>query len=103
MAESGSPAQVSPEAPAGDDGAAEETRRIGRDEVVDAHWVDNGPGWVGVLLRDAETVLGLATKLTCDPQHRGLYRHAAMAPTLASAPATGLRPHSAIAVTALRG
>ena len=32
---------------------------IGRDEVVDAHWVDNGPGWVGVLLRDAETVLGL--------------------------------------------
>jgi PhzF family phenazine biosynthesis protein len=29
------------------------------DDVVDAAWVDNGPGWVGLLLRDAETVLGL--------------------------------------------
>jgi PhzF family phenazine biosynthesis protein len=29
------------------------------DEVVDSAWVDNGPGWVGLLLRDAETVLGL--------------------------------------------
>src|SRR3954451_14437900 len=25
---------------------------IGRDDVVDARWVDNGPGWVGVLLGD---------------------------------------------------
>ncbi len=30
-----------------------------RDDVVDAKWVDNGPGWVGVLLRDARTVLAL--------------------------------------------
>ncbi|WP_136611747.1 PhzF family phenazine biosynthesis protein [Sinomonas albida] len=29
------------------------------DVVVDAAWVDNGPGWVGLLLRDAETVLRL--------------------------------------------
>ena len=29
------------------------------DDVVDAAWVDNGPGWVGLLLHDAETVLGL--------------------------------------------
>jgi PhzF family phenazine biosynthesis protein len=29
------------------------------DDVVDAHWVDNGPGWIGVLLRDAATVLAL--------------------------------------------
>ncbi|MGT2462712.1 PhzF family phenazine biosynthesis protein [Sinomonas atrocyanea] len=29
------------------------------EEVVDAAWVDNGPGWVGLLLRDADTVLGL--------------------------------------------
>jgi len=29
------------------------------DEVVDARWIDNGPGWVGVLLRDAEAVLGV--------------------------------------------
>lgn len=33
--------------------------RITRDEMVDAAWVDNGPGWVGVLLRDAEAVLAL--------------------------------------------
>ena len=32
---------------------------IGRDDVVDAAWVDNGPGWVGVLLRDAAAVLAL--------------------------------------------
>jgi PhzF family phenazine biosynthesis protein len=29
------------------------------DDVVDAAWVDNGPGWVGLLLRDADTVLAL--------------------------------------------
>ncbi|MDQ4501447.1 PhzF family phenazine biosynthesis protein [Sinomonas sp. ASV322] len=32
---------------------------LGADDVVDAAWVDNGPGWVGLLLHDAETVLGL--------------------------------------------
>lgn len=32
---------------------------IGRDDVVAANWVDNGPGWLGVLLRDAETVRAL--------------------------------------------
>jgi PhzF family phenazine biosynthesis protein len=30
---------------------------IGLADIVDAQWVDNGPGWVGVLLRDAEAVL----------------------------------------------
>jgi PhzF family phenazine biosynthesis protein len=34
------------------------------EEVVAARWVDNGPGWVGVLLRDAETVLGLEPDFT---------------------------------------
>jgi len=29
------------------------------DDVVDAAWVDNGPGWMGLLLRDAEQVLAL--------------------------------------------
>ncbi|PWD51052.1 phenazine biosynthesis protein PhzF [Serinibacter arcticus] len=29
------------------------------DEVVEARWIDNGPGWVGVLLRDAAAVLAL--------------------------------------------
>ncbi|GGC80550.1 phenazine biosynthesis protein PhzF [Tersicoccus solisilvae] len=33
--------------------------RIDAGEVVAARWVDNGPGWLGVLLRDAATVRGL--------------------------------------------
>lgn len=27
--------------------------------ILDTNWIDNGPGWVGVLLSDAQTVLGL--------------------------------------------
>ena len=45
-------------------GAAERTELAARlgiaeTDIVDAAWVDNGPGWVGVLLRDAEAVLRL--------------------------------------------
>ncbi|HTN25182.1 MAG TPA: PhzF family phenazine biosynthesis protein [Solirubrobacteraceae bacterium] len=32
---------------------------IERAEIVDAQWADNGPGWVAVLLADAEAVLAL--------------------------------------------
>ena len=32
-------------------------------DVVDAAWVDNGPGWVALLLSDADTVLGLRPDL----------------------------------------
>jgi PhzF family phenazine biosynthesis protein len=32
---------------------------IARDGIVDAQWADNGPGWVAVLLEDAEAVLEL--------------------------------------------
>ena len=32
---------------------------IDRNEIVDAQWADNGPGWVAVLLADAEAVLAL--------------------------------------------
>jgi PhzF family phenazine biosynthesis protein len=32
---------------------------IGRSDIVDAQWVDNGPGWVAVLLPTAEAVLAL--------------------------------------------
>jgi PhzF family phenazine biosynthesis protein len=32
---------------------------IARDEIVAAQWVDNGPGWVAALLRDADAVLAL--------------------------------------------
>lgn len=40
-------------------------RALGVDveDVVDSQWVDNGPGWVAVLLRDAASVLAL------DPDH----------------------------------
>lgn len=34
--------------------------RIDRDDIMDAAWCDNGPGWVAVLLRTAEAVLALA-------------------------------------------
>lgn len=32
---------------------------ISRDEILDAEWVDNGPGWVAVLLESADAVLAL--------------------------------------------
>ena len=32
---------------------------VSRTDIVDAKWVDNGPGWVGVLLHDAHDVLEL--------------------------------------------
>jgi PhzF family phenazine biosynthesis protein len=32
---------------------------IARGEIVDAQWADNGPGWVAVLLADADAVLAL--------------------------------------------
>ena len=36
-----------------------EILRIGRDEIVDLQWADNGPGWVAVLLASADAVLAL--------------------------------------------
>jgi PhzF family phenazine biosynthesis protein len=33
--------------------------RLDTDDVVDAQWADNGPGWVALLLTDADTVLAL--------------------------------------------
>ena len=32
---------------------------IPRSEIIDSQWVDNGPGWVGVMLKDAAAVLAL--------------------------------------------
>lgn len=32
---------------------------ISRDEIIEAEWADNGPGWVGVILKDAKAVLAL--------------------------------------------
>ncbi len=33
--------------------------RIAREEIVDSSWADNGPGWVAVLLADADAVQAL--------------------------------------------
>jgi PhzF family phenazine biosynthesis protein len=32
---------------------------VSRAEILDSQWVDNGPGWVAAILRDAEAVLAL--------------------------------------------
>jgi len=32
---------------------------IGREDIVQCRWVDNGPGWVGIKLRSADAVLAL--------------------------------------------
>jgi PhzF family phenazine biosynthesis protein len=33
--------------------------RIGRDDIVDLQWADNGPGWIAVLLASADAVLAV--------------------------------------------
>ena len=38
---------------------------VAASDVLDAQWVDNGPGWVGVLLRDAATVLAVRPTPPC--------------------------------------
>ncbi|MFD7078126.1 PhzF family phenazine biosynthesis protein [Nocardioides sp. NPDC059952] len=43
--------------------------RIARDDIWDAQWCDNGPGWVGVMLADAEAVLAIT------PDHAALGDH----------------------------
>jgi PhzF family phenazine biosynthesis protein len=35
---------------------------LGRGDVVEARWVDNGPGWLGIMLPSADQVLGLQPK-----------------------------------------
>lgn len=37
---------------------------VAQDAVVDAEWVDNGPGWLAVLLRSAADVLAVEPRLT---------------------------------------
>ena len=36
-----------------------ELLELDRDEIIDAEWADNGPGWVAVLLEDASAVLAV--------------------------------------------
>ena len=37
---------------------------LAREEIVDSQWVDNGPGWVAVLVRDAQTALAIQPNVT---------------------------------------
>lgn len=36
---------------------------VAADDVVDTAWIDNGPGWIGVLLADADAVLAVTPDL----------------------------------------
>jgi predicted PhzF superfamily epimerase YddE/YHI9 len=49
------------DAPVADDDLSQIARALRIDPVgiVDARWVDNGPGWLAILLADAQSVLGL--------------------------------------------
>lgn len=40
---------------------------IERDQVIDSEWLDNGPGWVGVLLDSAESVLKIRPNASAHP------------------------------------
>lgn len=53
--------------------AAAASLGVDDDAVVDAAWVDNGPGWVGLRLRDAAAVLAAAPRAGADgPSNIGL-------------------------------
>lgn len=39
---------------------AQQVLGIGAEEIVEAAWIDNGPGWLGIRLASAEQVLALA-------------------------------------------
>lgn len=45
---------------------------IGRGEIVAAQWADNGPGWIAVLLRDADAVLAVEPDLDASSGTRPL-------------------------------
>lgn len=43
-----------------------ELLHISTDHILDARWIDNGPGWIGVLLADADAVLALRPATSVD-------------------------------------
>ncbi|MGH3652603.1 PhzF family phenazine biosynthesis protein [Glutamicibacter sp.] len=40
---------------------------IGRDQVVDSQWVDNGPGWAAILLESSQQVLDIVPRISHQP------------------------------------
>ena len=50
-------------------GAIAKGLQIDRGDILDARWCDNGPGWVGVMLADADAVLAVT------PDHAALGDH----------------------------
>lgn len=50
-------------------GASAKGLQISREDIQGARWCDNGPGWVGVMLADAEAVLAVT------PDHAALGSH----------------------------
>ncbi|MEO1060205.1 MAG: PhzF family phenazine biosynthesis protein [Actinomycetota bacterium] len=57
--------------PVGDEDRAMVLRVLRLDEadVVELAWIDNGPGWIGVLLADADAVLALDPDLGAEPRY----------------------------------
>lgn len=56
---------------------------VAPDEIVAAEWLDNGPGWVGILLGDSGRLLDLRPDATAHPGHWDI---GVIAPAPASAP-----------------
>jgi PhzF family phenazine biosynthesis protein len=48
---------------------------IAREDIVDPQWADNGPGWVAVMVRDADAVLGLKPGFIEDMDIGAVGRH----------------------------
>ncbi len=75
---------------------------IDRKSVVDSQWIDNGPGWAGILLSSADEVLSIKPVMNAEiyvgvfgpygPEHSAKYEFRAFFPEdgkLVEDPATG--------------
>ncbi|TGO03926.1 PhzF family phenazine biosynthesis protein [Serinibacter arcticus] len=69
---------------------------LGAEDVVEARWIDNGPGWIGVLLPDVEAVLAVRPDASRRPGAWsigvvGLYREDGAAAEAESGPRVEVR------------
>src|SRR5206468_7075281 len=55
-----------------DRAAAARSVRLHPEQVLDAEWVDNGPGWLALRLEDAETVLAIDPDFAAMPFPLGI-------------------------------